>query len=159
MLVGGCATPSSWRNSGLIAIMASRPKDGDEIMKTRATQSHQSQYLGVLKYRDPKPSALSDFRPEIPVRWIEAPGKEERIARILNDLPEACFRGPATLCDTLRAIYREIYRQHPELKEPIASFIWEREEGTPHGNTRPFLEGTEALPDDQEGDSASERAE
>jgi hypothetical protein len=134
--------------------MERQPSGGDEIMKLRATQNQQSQYLGVLRYKDPKPgSGRSSNEPLSAVilpRWLDGT-REERITRILNDLPEACFRAPSTLCDTLRAIYREIYRQHPELWEPIEEMPWDQGREY-HGNRRAFPTGEQVGEIDEESD-------
>ena len=100
--------------------------------KTRATS--QIEHLGVLRYKDGNSAAI-----KIPQRWVEGT-KEERMGKILQDLPEAAFRSPDHLSQTLRSIYAEIYRQYPDLREPLeegGESAGHRVEGKPTGQSDP----------------------
>ena len=81
----------------------------------------QTKYLGVLRYKEetdpkfphPMPSGHITSKTIFPDRWTQGT-REERIANILIDLPEACFRSNGLLLDTLRAIHNAMEEQRKE---------------------------------------------
>ena len=84
-------------------------------MKFKTRANSQIEHLGVLRYKE---GADSGRKVEIPARWLQG-SKEERMGKILQDLPEAAFRSPSQLTETLRSIHQAIYAAHPELREEI----------------------------------------
>ena len=100
-------------------------------------QSNKSntKYLGVLRYKDEFASQTELIATKFPPRWTTGT-REERIANILLDLPEACFRSDGLLLDTLRKIHQAI-RKHQEEEKEKADELEKRLEGDGVENKEP----------------------